>query len=391
MRNCDSNSCPRELSALRCHPVKVVDRLHPRKQILRIRNDHFTPLSVEIFTPEASAMLKRPDFQSHKARHEDALRFTEGIQTALYALYVLGCAHGECVVQREATGDYSVYSVQPVLESEKPEHRSDTGNLTFGADVECLLQRRKTGKWVAASSVIDLNGEIGYDDAISMKGKIVQHPIVELRPQPANSASLLHRNLLQLYERLEHFLQKNDLRAVVQGSDRYHVGGHLHVGNQQPTFRLVGVLDHFLAIPFALTASGDARKRRQRFGRLGSVRPNAFSGFEYRVLPSWHPLIPEMKPVLEWFCYMIRHPDYFPELDFDEGMLKGYYSHSVSNLSNRLDMVEGTCRVTLPNDHFSIFAEPFFNLVREKSGYPGPRTGKNLFDLKGTTSKSRVL
>lgn len=357
----------KSLSALQFHPVETIDHLHPRKLVLRVRNHHFTALNVDCFTPGESATGNHRDFLMHEADRDDVKRFKEGIQTALYTLYVLNIPHGECVVQRESAHDYSVYSVLPLRRSIKADTKSQQIPLTFGADVECLLQNRKTGCWVAASSITAADGAIGYDEAIAIKKNKVQHPILELRPEPATSGVQLHDNLLILYEKLERYLKKNHLRAVGKGFDRFYTGGHLHVGNQPFTFRHIRNLDIFLALPFALTEAGHPQARRQRYGRLGSVLPNNFCGFEYRVLPSWYELIPDLKPVLEWFSYINRHSGFFSPLDLTTEMLRGYYLHSISDLSKVLETTEEICRHSLPNEDFSVFAAPFFRLIREKA------------------------
>ncbi|HET7521944.1 MAG TPA: hypothetical protein VFJ73_01335, partial [Bacillales bacterium] len=314
----------------------------------------------------------------HHSRHEDRVRFREGVETALYALYVLNIPAGECVVQRESPRDYRVYragtlsSKDPAegqmaqkcgLRKERPCHFS----TTFGADVECLLQHKTTGRWVSASSITAENNAIGYDDAVAVRGNQVIHPILELRPRPGLTAKQLYRHLLRLYWKFEQYLAAHELCAVTKGFGRFQLGGHLHVGCQPLTFQHVRNLDLFLAIPLSLTESADSVERRQRFGRLGSVKPNRYSGFEYRTLSSWYHLIPELLPVLEWFCYIIQHPDHFPTLDLYHDAVRGYYRHETDNLRRVTEEVERICNRSLPAEDAAAFAAPFFRLIKEKA------------------------
>lgn len=378
METIDFDLAPQPVSVLHTHPVEMTNKLHPRKPVIRICNFHFMPLTVHCFIPERTAVFRETDFSWHEAGKEELSRFREGLQTALYALYVLNIPLGECIVQRESVRDYTIFQVKPLkveeltaTEKEKifqlAEESSDREPLTFGADAECLLQNRISGKWVSASSVMTENKTIGYDEAIAVKGNKVSHPILELRPKPATDGKRLHRHLCGLYAELKEHLGKNDLRVDTEGVGRFHVGGHLHVGNQPLTFKHVRNLDIFLTLPFALIELGDPRARRQRFGRLGSARPNSYSGFEYRSLASWVQQIPELLPMLEWFCYLNEHAEIFPILDFSDEMIRGYYQHSISDLWKVSDDIETICQYVLTPEDFSRFASPFFHLVHGKA------------------------
>ncbi|HEU5141365.1 MAG TPA: hypothetical protein VFT51_15430 [Bacillales bacterium] len=358
-------------SALRFHPVQFIDKLHPSKPVLRVKNRHFEPVSVEYSLPNHSAVFAPTSRSWHEAGEEDILRFKEGVQIALYVLYALNVSSGQCVVQRESVRDYSVYQITGTSSLDwngDPENDQKARLLSYGADVECMVRNQKTGRWVSASSIMAENGTIGYDDTIAVNGKKVLRPILELRPQPAATARQLHRNLYDLYVKLESYLAKNYLQTVGSGFGRFHVGGHLHVGQQPLTFQHVRNLDVFLAIPFALLETGDSRQRRRQFGKLGSARPNAFSGFEYRTLPSWYAFIPDLLPVLEWFCYINEHPDTFPTLNFSSKMLRGYYWHSIRDLTEVSKKIELICRDSLPSEDFNRYAVPFFRLIHRKEG-----------------------
>jgi hypothetical protein len=378
METIDFDLVPKPVSILHRHPVETTGRLHPRKPAIRIRNFHFMPLTVHCFIPEHTAVFGQTNFSWHKAGTKELTRFQEGLQTALYALYVLNIPLGECIIQRDSVRDYRVYQVRPLkveelTSAEKDkisrfrEESCDRRPLTFGADAECLLQNRRTGTWVTASSVTAENKTIGYDDAIAVKGNKVAHPILELRPEPATDGKQLHRHLYNLYTKLRVHLRKNGLQVDTAGVGRFHAGGHLHVGNQPLTFKNVRNLDIFLTLPFAQVESGDPRVRRQRFGRLGSARPNSHSGFEYRSLASWVEQIPELLPMLEWFCYLNEHAEIFPTLDFSEDMIRGYYQHSTSDLRKVSDDIETICQYVLTPEDFIRFASPFFRLVHQKA------------------------
>ncbi|HET7616821.1 MAG TPA: hypothetical protein VFK27_07630, partial [Bacillales bacterium] len=164
----------------------------------------------------------------------------------------------------------------------------------------------------------------------------------------------------------EKFLNRNGLKSVSEGFGRYHLGGHLHVGHLPLTFKHVRLLDLYMTIPFALTQQGDPTKRRKSFGRLGSVRENDFAGFEYRSLPSWYSMIPDMLPVLEWYCFLLEHSAVFPVVDFSEKMLVGYYSHSLPDLRAAVEDIENICWQFMANADYKRFAEPFFRLIRRK-------------------------
>ncbi|HEU5141322.1 MAG TPA: hypothetical protein VFT51_15215 [Bacillales bacterium] len=360
-------------SLLHLHPVHTIDRLHPRKPAVLVKNFHFEPVSIECSETGDSAVFgKTMTRHWRKADEEDISRFKEGIRTAIYVLYALNLPSGQCVVQRESVRDYSVYRVNgsSLLEKEglfigHPKRRM----LSYGADVECLIQNQKTGGWVSASSITPAeNGSIGYDGAISVKGKKVLRPILELRPQPATNAFQLHQNLHLLYEKLETYVTNNDLKVIGAGFGRFHVGGHLHVGSHPLTFQDVRKLDLFLAIPFSLMESSVSPDRRHRYGRLGSARRNDFAGFEYRTLPSWYSLIPELRPVLEWFCYINEHPDHFPVLNFTSEMLRGYYCGEAHDLTNVSKEIEHICRNVLPFEDYYRYAVPFFRLIHRNEG-----------------------
>ncbi|HEX7065375.1 MAG TPA: hypothetical protein VF199_09955 [Bacillales bacterium] len=370
MEAVDTSAGNKLQSLLRLHPVQTIDRLHPRKPALLVKNFHFEPLSIQCSDPGDSAVFSNKLRKWRRADKEDQLRFKQGVRTALYVLYVLNLSSGQCVVQRESVRDYAVYRVKgtPHFGRNLPfVDNQPRKMLSYGADVECMVQNCKTGGWVPASSIMTENGSIGYDNAIAVNRKKVLRPILELRPQPAPNARGLHLNLYSLYSKLEAYFKKNQLRAA-SGFGRFHVGGHLHIGHQQFTFQHVRNLDVFLAIPFSLMESSDSRARRQRFGKLGSVRSNDFAGFEYRTLPSWYALIPDLRPVLEWFCYINEHPELFPVLDFSEEMLRGYYRDSTRDLTDVSKEIEQICRDSLPYEDFNRYAVPFFRLIHRKEG-----------------------
>ncbi|HET7578091.1 MAG TPA: hypothetical protein VFK33_02335 [Bacillales bacterium] len=360
---------PGPIDMLRFHPIDTIDRLHPRKTVLRVRNAHFTVLAVDCLTEKNESVFRPTSLLWRKGNSDDLSRYKEGIQAALYVLYVLNIPYGECIVQRKSAREYSVYKAESLSQDESDREMASDVDLpsTYGADVECLLQNVNTGGWVSASSITTENGTIGCDDTIAVNSKKVLRPILELRPEPAGNAQDLHRNLLCLHEKLEAFLKKNHLRAVTTGFGRFCIGGHLHVGNQPLTFESVRKLDLFLTLPFALTEQGNPHIRRSRFGRLGSVRPNRFNGFEYRSLPSWYAMIPDLLPLLEWFCYINEHPDDFPVLDFTPEILQSYYSHSIPGLREVSKEMEQICQDTLPSEDFAAFAAPFFRLIHTKS------------------------
>jgi hypothetical protein len=354
---------------------------HRKKVALRVRNFHFVPLSVETYTPDPTLLQQHPVAKAKFVKSgEEEGYYKIGVETALQALYLLNIPFGECIVQRETSQKFSVYSIEPRLIEHATEDEQKRIErfmlqyqkpriLSFGADIECLIRHTETKKFVAASSLVSKNGMIGFDDAIAVTGTKVSHPILELRPKPAPTGEQLYRHLVSLHGQLATFLEKNCLCAFGGGNPygRFFIGGHLHIGNQPITFKHVRNLDIFLAMPHATIESDQTAVRRTTFGRFGNVRKNDFNGYEYRSLSSWYNNIPNSLPMLHWFQYLNSYPERLPNIDFTMSLPGAYYEHDVSKLHRQLQFVKEACRSNLPEDDFLRFALPFFRWIERKS------------------------
>lgn len=369
------------IKQLPAHHFAVNNDFHPRKPAVRVRNFHFTPLRVDYYFPQG-ALIRQTSGEWHSAETEDEqLQFKDAIKTALQALYLLSIPLGECIVQRQSSNLHTVFSVKTQAceqlndsEIQKITHFIYKGKTklkpTYGTDIECMIYNPKTRKWVSASSFLSRNDSVGFDDAISVHGTKVSHPILELRPNPAETGEQLYNHVLSEYEKLKRYLSQNELIAVGGGNpySRFFLGGHLHVGNQRMTFKHVQNLDLFLTLPAAAAESEQTASRRTRFGRFGNVRENRYNGYEYRSLSSWYNLIPDSLPILQWFQYLNEYPHRFPSIPWTQSLLAAYYEQDKTELFDCVSSLKNCCESNLPHEEFSKYAMPFFQFIEENLG-----------------------
>ncbi|WNF35371.1 hypothetical protein RJD24_12965 [Bacillaceae bacterium IKA-2] len=333
-----------DIETLTNHSIKIVAVDQIRRTKIKVRASNFKILTAQrCISP--LAMLVDEKLAWEKITSSFFYYEKELIEFALHCLYLTNTILGECIVQRCQKKDLAVVEIQPlsVKQLTKPEkqrleinlqaHPKSTG-ITYGCDLEFMLLNKQTNNFIRADLLPKYN-QIGFDDAICLNGEGVSHPIFEMRPKPANNMAELYGNLLLLYQKLTKEASLNKLALVTATNlhDRFFLGGHIHFGNVPLTFHHVQLLDQFLAIPLSLVESNPSYKRRNNYGRLGSVRKNKFNGFEYRVLPTWLSLIPEYLPVLQWIEFLLENAAQLPSSKIAVIDVKAYYHIDVQQRS----------------------------------------------------------
>lgn len=324
------------IETLNNHNIQVIDVGQIRRTKVKVIASDFKVLTAErCISP--LAMLVNEKLAWEKITSSCFYYEKELIEFALQCLYLTKARLGVCIVQRCHKKDLAVVEIKPLTVEQLTETERQTlatnlhqppikTKITYGCDLEFMLVNKQTNKFIKADQLSKHN-QIGFDDAICLNGQEVSHPIFELRPKPANSMTELHHNLLHLHSKLtkEASLKKLALVTVANPYGRFYLGGHIHFGNVSLTFHHVQLLDKFLAIPIALVEIKPSFKRRNYYGRLGSVRKNKYNGFEYRVLPTWVSLIPDFLPVLQWVQFLLENADKLPSSKIAEIDLKAYY------------------------------------------------------------------
>lgn len=220
-----------------------------------------------------------------------------GVQAAYYARIRFFSVH----LQRLGK-DISIISVTEDFTRSAARISDTKGAELLGSDLEIMIKNAETNKFASLPIRKDDGQRIGTDRTLVRKGHSFSHPIIELRTKPVKTGNDLYNECLQLQEKLEKKLPSNTLSVVSNGHPfgRFFLGGHLHISNKQPSYQLIQQLDQLLAIPLAAISDEKDVRRRESFGRLGSVRLNRFNGFEYRTLPSWYHYIREGRAFFEW-------------------------------------------------------------------------------------------
>ncbi|NGQ96373.1 hypothetical protein G3578_14510 [Brevibacillus sp. SYP-B805] len=221
---------------------------------------------------------------------------------AIRALYALGLDCGTVVVGAYSPTRLKVLHVQPASEETRlfkqaaDAHamrlRHEPGQpdaILLGADPEFAL-RDPLGRMAIASRFVGRHGLVGCD-AARYREEIYsrQHPIAELRPQPAAEPEQLFLHLYRAMREAAHRITDQSLQWLAGGMPfaGYPIGGHLHFSGIGLTFDLLRKLDTYLALPLLLVEDDGCRRRRPRYGYLGDFREKEHGGFEYRTLPSW--------------------------------------------------------------------------------------------------------
>lgn len=333
-----------DIETLNNHSIEIVAVDQIRRTQVKVRASNFKILTaqrcISPFVILGNEKLAWEKITSSFFYYEKEL-----IEFALQCLYLTNTSLGECIVQRCQKKDLAVVEIHPLtfkqltdpekqmLERKFQQHLKST-EITYGCDLEFMLLNKQTSNFIRAD-LLPKHNQVGFDDAICLNGEGVSHPVFEMRPKHANNMAELHGNLLRLYLKLTKEAGLNKLALVTDNNlhDRFFLGGHIHFGNVPFTFHHVQLLDQFLAIPSALVESNPSYKRRNNYGRLGSVRKNKFNGFEYRVLPTWFSLIPDYLPVLQWIQFLLENSAQLPSSKITEIDVKAYYHIDVQQRS----------------------------------------------------------
>ncbi len=317
------------------HGVVQIGNDEKNKTQLRVRAYHFYVLSTKRIV-SSSAMLVEPS-----QVWEDVNQFyyfeKELQELALQCLYLTNTTLGECIVQRNGQREMQVVGLRSItfeqltiqekqlLTVEISKWSRNRRQLSFGADLEVMLRNTKTNKYLNGDMLEDHH--FGFDEAIAIHKNKVFHPIIEIRPKPAMEMNGLHKNLLTLYHQLMTENERFHLETITEPNPigRFFLGGHLHFGSIPFSFKHVRLLDQFVAIPFSLVEKKPSFQRRNRYGRLGSVRKNVYEGFEYRVLPTWFQFIPSCLPLLLWVEYLLENASTLIVPPFKPSYLRSYY------------------------------------------------------------------
>lgn len=329
------------LSALAAHGIKVEENTTNKTQ-LKIRAFHYTILSAKRKSIRITNQYS-PSSDWEEIREPFFYYERELQEFALQCLYLTNTILGECIVQRSAKKQLQVIylkslAIEDLLEEERvtlaqdlEKNKQISSEITFGTDLEIMFFNQQTKKYIDASMLI--NEKIGFDAAIALHQHRVFHPIIEVRPEPAHNMSELNSHLRCLYDRLKKETNKYNIEIVSTPNPvgRFFLGGHLHFGNVPVTFHHVRLLDCFLTIPFAIKERNPSLERRKSYGRLGSVKKNKFSGFEYRVLPTWFKRIPHCLPMLLWSEYLLHYGQKLYTPFLEECFVTSYYHPKQNN------------------------------------------------------------
>lgn len=323
---------------LSAHRIKIIDEDMQKKTQVKVKASQFIILGAKRCISTSATLfnekLKWVDINLDYLYYEKEL-----IEFALQCLYLTNTLVGECIVQRCGKKDLAIVEIRSLTLMKLTEteiHKLDTqyepvhnmNLLTFGCDLELMLKNKQTNKFISGDQLVKIS-QIGFDDAISINGGRVFHPVFEVRPKPANSMEKLHESLLVLHSKLEReaFLHHQEIITDANPLDRFFLGGHIHFGNIPFLFHNIRLLDQFLAIPLSKVETKPSFERRDYYGRLGSVRRNKFQGFEYRVLPTWFKQIPKFLPVLNWIEFLLKNADKLPSSEIAEIDLNAYYQN----------------------------------------------------------------
>ena len=330
------------LSTLQYHGIKRTMDNGNRNQ-LKVRAFHYQILSTT--RSVNSSQLFKSDASAWEGLTGKSLYFEKELQEfALQCLYLTNTPLGECIVQRNGKRDVAVVQLKKLttgqlMKTELLALQYELGKsqlkqtMTFGADLELMLQNKKTKRFMNAGKLT--NNEFGFDQAVAVHQNRVFHPIIEIRPKPSAIGEELHNNLLVLYQKFVNQTSKFHLNINTNPNplSRFFLGGHIHFGNVPFTFQHVRLLDQFVAIPFAMAESEPSFMRRKSYGRLGSVRRNPYKGFEYRVLPTWFHLIPSALPLLQWIEYIMQNAHRLDATLFEDNSLRSYYDQRFQDFS----------------------------------------------------------
>ncbi len=201
-------------------------------------------------------------------------------ENVLYATDMVHCPHYVTALEKVLNEIEKVVKIKRV----KSPRGKKLGKITLGCDPEFEVIREGREIVNAGEIILQRGSKIGRDDAGSQ---------VELRPDPATSASELTRNVKQL---VMDFAKKYKNYGLGVEGDNYPLGGHIHFGVKEGklpwTKDFALVLDNWVGKKL-INLSGDARGSYKTLAidsNNGEVtralNPEEPWGFEYRVLPS---------------------------------------------------------------------------------------------------------
>lgn len=160
--------------------------------------------------------------------------------------------------------------------------------VVLGADPEFALFSRD-GRILYASTYVKHRGTVGYDrQSRANRGSVF--PLVEVRPNPSPSPFALFAGTEKALAAARRVLPHRGVLWTAGSCpfNRYPTGGHIHFSGLTLSTPLLAALDNYLAIPtMLLEQRSRARRRRQKYGRLGDFRRKEHGGFEYRTVASW--------------------------------------------------------------------------------------------------------
>lgn len=224
------------------------------------------------------------------------------VALAIRSLYALGMNDGVVTVGVHSPSRMSVIDVSihnknerdittklTALDEQRGLNPARSYQVMLGADPEFALRDSTTKQIGIASRYLDKQGAIGYDAArLRGEGLHIQHPLVELRPEPSANPREVFRHLLQAMRKGVKKIPAT-LEWVAGGMPfwGYPIGGHIHFSGVPLSFDLLRKLDAYLALPLTCLEDEGCKKRRPRYGFLGDFREQPYGGFEYRTLPSW--------------------------------------------------------------------------------------------------------
>lgn len=159
--------------------------------------------------------------------------------------------------------------------------------LLLGADPEFVL-RSPDGKVIPASRFMEKSGQVGCD-AVILRGRRLIHPLVEIRPEPAENPTQLLDHIRSGLIQAQQMIADDSLEWLAGGMPVKGIplGGHIHFSGIWLHSNLVRKLDNYLTLPVALLEDEASHQRRPLYGYLGDCRLKPHGGFEYRTLPSW--------------------------------------------------------------------------------------------------------
>jgi hypothetical protein len=221
---------------------------------------------------------------------------------AVRSVYALGLEYGEVTVAVQSPRRAKVVEVQPAW-TEGDDSRLDQAwkvfrwleteqsgaMLRLGADPEFAL-RDADGRMVLASDYVGKNGTVGYDSSRYREELDPnQHPLVELRPEPAHDPDELAASIYQALKLAREKINDDSVEWLAGGMPfaGYPIGGHIHFSGVTLDFSLLRKLDAYLSLPLVLVEDEGCRRRKPRYGFLGDFRMKSHGGFEYRTPPSW--------------------------------------------------------------------------------------------------------